>query len=565
MTEKYGPTSTTHFQPQVMLAAENLTVQQAADKYPDDWEESMHKELRQFHDMQVGRVITHTVDDLRHKKIIKVNGFYKEVFDLQTKTHTLAKLKFRLVPQGHRVDKTVYRPEERTSPTVSMESIFASINIAAFEKRKGFTMDIPGAYLNAHLKDPHMASFPKPLADIYCSLYPEYEDKRQEDGSLLLLIEKAFYGFVESGHLWYETFKSFLLQLGYGVHPSDQGVFIKETSKGEKLTICLWVDDILGFSTSDSLIKELRDAVCDKYGDARYKNSATLSFLGMTITQPSRGGSHAKQQAYATKIVQASGVTKTASCPTHRQLVTGKPSTPAPKTDPKRFLSLMMSAMFLGKRTRPEILTSLSYLGSRITDPDEYDMVCLLRIFEYLKGTLDRGLYFHPESMQLYYWCDAAYGTHTADMKGHTGMMATLGYMNAPILAKSNKQKLNTRSSTEAELVALDDTVLNLLWLIQIITFMGYPQEPVIVFQDNQSTMTVCNAGHSKSGKLKHMAIRWHFINSKINENVVKLVYCPTAKMVADVLTKPLTGPLWDTLSDQLLNRNQPYPQGLQI
>ena len=210
--------------------------------------------------------------------------------------------------------------------------------------------------------------------------------------------------------------------------------------------------------------------------------------------------------------------------------------------------------MFAGKRTRPEILTMLSYLGSCVTAPSEADMQCLLHVFEYLKGTLDLGLFFKPNSMQLYYWCDAAYGVH-ADMKGHTGMFAALGQGNAPIVAKSTKQKLNTRSSTESELVALDDTLLHLLWLIQVIAFLGYPQSPVYVYQDNKSTMTVCNTGNSKSGKLKHMAIRWHFIHSKITTKVIELVYISTQDMVADILTKPLTGKDFTRLRDLLLNR----------
>jgi hypothetical protein len=67
---------------------------------------------------------------------------------------------------------------------------------------KGFTMDIPaGAYLHAELKDPHMVKFPRALVALYTELYPEYLTSLQSDGSLLLMIEIAFYGFVESSAL----------------------------------------------------------------------------------------------------------------------------------------------------------------------------------------------------------------------------------------------------------------------------------------------------------------------------------------------------------------------------
>ena len=336
MAEKFGVNSS-QFQRFCCLADDNLTVRQAVDKYPTLWGPAMQKELTQFHDMKVGRVIQNPVPDLRHKRIIRVNGFYREVFDLQTSE--LAKLKFRLVPEGHRVDKSVYRAEEKTSPTVSMDSIFASINVATHEKRKGFTMDIPGAYLNAQLPDPHMVRFPKDLADIYISLYPEYETQRQADGSLLFLVEKAFYGLTESSHLWYEEFKSFLTDLGYVNHPADQGLFIKTTPEGYKLTICLWVDDILGFSQTTALINELRNAIVAKYGDARFKDGPVLSFIGLTITQPSRGYSQVQQTEYVKKIVAMSGVTTPASSPTHPYMRTGKPPDSPAYSDPTRFLS----------------------------------------------------------------------------------------------------------------------------------------------------------------------------------------------------------------------------------
>jgi hypothetical protein len=67
---------------------------------------------------------------------------------------------------------------------------------------KGFTMDIPaGAYLNAELEDPHMVKFPRTLAALYTELYPEYHTSLHPDGSLLLMIEIAFYSFVESSAL----------------------------------------------------------------------------------------------------------------------------------------------------------------------------------------------------------------------------------------------------------------------------------------------------------------------------------------------------------------------------
>lgn len=99
-------------------------------------------------------------------------------------------------------------------------------------------------------------------------------------------------------------------------------------------------------------------------------------------------------------------------------------------------------------------------------------------------GSIDMGITYSPESLELVYWIDASYNLHH-DSRGHSGIVVTMGRNNAPIYTKSQKQKLNTRSSTEAELVATDEGVLHLLWLVLVLDFLGYPPRPVTVFQDN--------------------------------------------------------------------------------
>ena len=434
-----------------------------------------------------------------------------------------------------------------------MESIFACINIAAKENRKGFTMDIPGAYLNAWLKDKHVVRFPADLAAEYVALYPEYVSFLQPDGTLLMLIEKALYGLVESSALWYTEISTFLVSLGYVVHPSDMGVFQK-TDKNDTITICLWVDDFLGFSTSDALTDELEKKVIEKYGDARFDNGEILKYIGMTITEPKNGAIMVNQTEHIKKIVTESGVSKNSQSPNHPNLMKRKDNdTVKPLRDPTRFLSLVMSAMFTAKRTRPDILPAICILASRVQSPDEDDMKYLLRVFEHLRATPELGLRYKPDEIVLYYWIDASYNLH-ADSRGHTGIVVTIGRRNAPIYVKSQKHKLYTRSSTEAELVATDEGVLHLLWMILVFDFLGYPQTPVTVLQDNQSTMRVCQTGHSKNGRLKHMVVRYNFIHGQQEENIIRFEYIKSSEMLANIMSKLVDIPIFVKLRRPLMN-----------
>ena len=276
-----------------------MDINAARQKYPTRYKEALEKELQQFHDKCVAEPIDTPVSGLKHTKIIGVKGFFKETFHLET--GELEKLKFRLVPQGHLIDRAGYSFDETTSPTVHLESVFASINVAAYENRRGFTMDIPGAYLNALLQDPHMIRFTGSLAQEYLKMFPKYKAHAQADGSLLMLVKKAFYGLPESSALWFKELSSFLKELGYVTHPCDKGIFTKSTSSGDNIMLLVWVDDILGWSTNDNLIRELEQKIVSKYGHSRLSTKDVLHYIGMTITQPKNNTVKVCQREYLKK------------------------------------------------------------------------------------------------------------------------------------------------------------------------------------------------------------------------------------------------------------------------
>jgi hypothetical protein len=120
--------------------------------------------------------------------------------------------------------------------------------------------------------------------------------------------------------------------------------------------------------------------------------------------------------------------------------------------------------------------------------------------------------------------------------------------------ARSTKQKLNTKSSTESELVALSDMCSKVIWHRDFIIAQGYNPPPARVYQDNQSTMALINNGKSNSDRTRHIAIRYFWIRDRVNSKEIEIVYCPTDQMVADILTKPIVGEKFIVLRDMLLN-----------
>ena len=108
----------------------------------------------------------------------------------------------------------------------------------------------------------------------------------------------------------------------------------------------------------------------------------------------------------------------------------------------------------------------------------------------------------------------------------------------------SCKQKINTRSSTEAELVAVYDCMSHLLWLRNFLLGQGYEKAKTIdVLQDNQSAILLEQNGIlSSTQRTKHLNSRYFYVKDRVDNKEIAIVWCPTDKIVADYLTKPLTG-----------------------
>jgi hypothetical protein len=151
----------------------------------------------------------------------------------------------------------------------------------------------------------------------------------------------------------------------------------------------------------------------------------------------------------------------------------------------------------------------------------------------------------------VYAYIDASFGVHN-DLKSHSGCVIGIG--KGPIYAKSGTQRLNTKSSSEAELVALSDNANQVIWVRNFLIDQGYKMEPATIYEDNMSTIAMIKNGGSNSTRTRHIAIRFYFVTDRVKNKEIKIEYMCTGDMLADILTKPLQGALFVKLRDKLLN-----------
>ena len=151
---------------------------------------------------------------------------------------------------------------------------------------------------------------------------------------------------------------------------------------------------------------------------------------------------------------------------------------------------------------------------------------------------------FAADAMNRFHtFIDVAYAIN-ADRKSQTGGLVTFG--RGAVHGQSTKQRLNSKSSTEGEIIGTSDYLTMPIWFGYFLRAQGYDDVKSTLYQDNQSAIKIEKNGKlSMSKKTKHMEIRYFYVKDRVTGNNIEIKYCPTEKMIADFLTKPLQGELF--------------------
>jgi hypothetical protein len=148
---------------------------------------------------------------------------------------------------------------------------------------------------------------------------------------------------------------------------------------------------------------------------------------------------------------------------------------------------------------------------------------------------------------------DVSFAVHE-DMRSHTGGGVSFG--RGILMGRSTKQKLNTTSSTEAEVVGAADYLPNVVWLMRFLEHQGYTLESSVLYQDNESAIRLeRNGQRSSSRRTRHLDIKYFWVKDRLKVERINVEYCPTESMVADFFTKPLQGAIFHKLRDIVMGK----------
>ena len=325
------------------------------------------------------------------------------------------------------------------------------------------------------------------VTEMLCDLDPSNRVFVRPNGKIYVTLRKALYGCKQSAVLWHNELKSTLLSMGFVENVYDVCSFSRQHEKSID-RILVYVDDLLITSDDDSVLDDIDAKLRSKYGGVTSKKGLLHEYLGIKWDFSTPGQVSLSMEGYINDIFPKHKVEKMYTTPANDDLFIVNEKSPELNNDKKEsFHSIVMTLHYLAKRVRTNVLTAVSWCASRVLKPTVEDEKKLDRILAYLQATKDKKCVLRVgEEVQLRAYVDASYAVYQ-DAKSVSGIVLMLG--DAVIHVKSSKQKIVTRSSTESELVAISDSLSQVLWTREYMIAAGIPMGPAVLYQDNKSTI----------------------------------------------------------------------------
>ncbi|GJY23048.1 hypothetical protein Tco_0396706 [Tanacetum coccineum] len=206
---------------------------------------------------------------------------------------------------------------------------------------------------------------------------------------------------------------------------------------------------------------------------------------------------------------------------------------------------------------KPKASRSVCMCSQYQAKPTEKHLHAVKRIFQYLRGTINMGLWYSKDScIALTAFVDADHAGCQDTQKSMSGSMQLLG--DRLVSWSSKKHKSTAISSTEAEYIALSGCCAQILWMRSQLTDYGLVFNKIPLYCDNKSATALCcnNVQHSRS---KHIDIRHHFIKEQVENGVVELYFVGTEYQLEYIFTKPLARERLDFLINKLGMRSMSH------
>ena len=463
----------------------------------------------------------------------------------------MCELKGRCVIRGD-LQTSFYNitPNQTMSPVVRNTSLMSVDCVSCLRKQHMQPYDYSNAYLQGTQLESEQMVVRPPVG------FRRYDERGVE---ILWLMHSPLYGQCDAGAIWNRTCNEFYCDKGAGLGlercVNDPCVYSKACSDGSRRTEALYVDDGRQYWDPTDAARAAAKSDYDKcngrfkvkFGEVDPKEDY---FLGASRICTERGVVTIVPRTYIELMAKRyiDGDCGESSrrypaewsyTPASDQLDKAYEAAVAAKPTPSKELSKAYFSLFGAVlhciKWRPEISAAMGKLGTCLSFPTEELLDCLRRVLVYLYRTRHLGTTYsvHADGAEeLVGYADSDWST----TRSTTGFLIMLG--GAAIAHASRRQHCITMSSCEAELVALADLAIEMLYVIDLLTFIGYEvKQPVKCFTDNKGAYDLCHRFTSAQNS-RHIDRKLFKMRELRGAGVTSVAHVETKLNPADIFTK---------------------------
>ncbi|BBH04062.1 Toll-Interleukin-Resistance domain family protein [Prunus dulcis] len=485
------------------------------------WELAMKDEMRSL--------ISNQTWELAELPVGKKALHNKWVYRVKEEHDGSKRYKARLVVKGFQQKEGVDYTDI-FAPVVKLNTIRSVLSIVAIEDLYLEQLDVKTAFLHGDLDE-----------EIYMHQPEGFSERGNKN--MVCRLKKSLYGLKQAPRQWYKKFDSFMHKEGFQKCNADHCCYFKRY-RSSYIILLLYVDDMLVAGSDMDDIRRLKQQLSKEF-DMKDLGPAK-KILGMQITRDKhRGILQLSQTEYINRVLQRfnMGDAKPVSTPLASHFHLSKDQ--SPQTEEERdlmakvpYASAIGSLMYAMVCTRPDIGHAVGVVSRFMSNPGKAHWEAVKWILRYLQGTSEKCLYFGKGELKVQGYVDADFGGEVDHRRSTTGYIFTVG--NTAVSWMSQLQKIVTLSTTEAEYVAVTEASKEMIWLQGLLTELGFKQEKNVLHSDSQSAIHLAknSAFHSRT---KHIGLRYHFIRSLLEDEVLTLEKIQGSKNPADMLTKTVT------------------------
>ncbi|GJU69008.1 retrovirus-related pol polyprotein from transposon TNT 1-94 [Tanacetum coccineum] len=361
------------------------------------WIEAMQEELHQFDRLQVWEL----VDKPFGKNVIKLKWLWKNKKD---EVQTVIRNKARLVAKGYAQEEGIDF-EESFAPVARLEAVQIFVAYAAHKSFPIYQMDVKMAFLNGPLKE-----------EVYVAQLDGFIDPYHLEK--VYRLRKPLYGLKQAPRAWYDELLNFLMSKGFNKRTIDPTLYTIRYGE-DIILVQIYADDIIFGSTNPKFSKRFEKLMHSRFemsliGEMKF-------FLGLQIHQSPRS-IFINQVKYTLEKLKKHGMEKGQSIgtpmATKPKLDADLSGEPIDQTD---YRSKIGSLMYLTS-SRPDIVQAVCYCARYQARPTKKHLKEVKRIFQYLRGTINMGLWYPKDSgFELTACSDADHASYVDTCKSTSG------------------------------------------------------------------------------------------------------------------------------------------------